>query len=129
MVPQPLGPSGPMAPSITVRQSKSLENPEIGRRSAPLWEALAAKLNEIFTERDAKDSFIVLALNARSQILSILDRRNGVEKEFFKFAPPGHEHPFDLTAPDLCVPSIPDDVLQQVICQASHLAQNRAACV
>ena len=47
----------------------------------------------------------------------------------FKFAPPGHEHPFDLTAPDLCVPSISDDVLRQVICRASHLAQNRAAYV
>ena len=48
---------------------------------------------------------------------------------FSNFAPPGHEHPFDLTAPDLCVPSISDDVWQQFICQASHLAENRAAYV
>ena len=33
----------------------------------------------------------------------------------------------DLTAPGLCDPSIPDDVLRQVICQASHLAQTRSA--
>ena len=34
---------------------------------------------------------------------------------------------FDLTALDLCVPGIPDDVLRQVILKASHLAQNRRA--
>ena len=81
---------------------------------------------EIFLERDSNDFFIVPALNARSQILSVLDRRNGVGKPVFKLAPPEHEHPFDLTASDLCVPRISDDVLRQVICQASHLAQNRA---
>ena len=57
--------------NITVRQSKSIEDREIGRRFAPLWEALAAKLHEIFPERDAKVFFIVPALDARSQILSI----------------------------------------------------------
>ena len=41
--------------NITVRQPKSLEEREIGRRVAPLWEALAAKLHEIFPERDAGD--------------------------------------------------------------------------
>ena len=51
-----------------------------------------------------------------------------MEKPVFKLAPPEQEHPFDVTAPDLCVLSIPD-VLRQVICQASHPAQNRAACV
>ena len=82
----------------------------------PLREASATKLDEIFPERDG----------ARSQILNILDRRNGVGKPDFKLAPRGHEH---LTAPGLCDPSIPDDVLRQVICRASHLAQNRTAYV
>ena len=111
---------------ITVRQSKPLEDRNIGRRFAPLWEALAAKLYENFPERDSNDFFIVPALDARSQIHSNLDRRNGVGKPVFKLAPPEHEHPFDLTASDLCVPRIADDVLRQVIRQASHLAQNRA---
>ena len=31
---------------------------------------------------------------------------------------------FDLTALDLCIPSIPDDALRQVIVQARHLAQS-----
>ena len=50
-------------------------------------------------------------------------------KLIFKFASLGHEHSFDLAASDLCVLGIPDDVLRQVFCQASHLAQNRAAYV
>ena len=61
--------------------------------------------------------------------IRILDRRNVVGKPVFKLAPPGHEYLFDPTAPGLCDPSIPDDVLRQVICQASRLAQNRAAFV
>ena len=39
-----------------------------------LWRALSAKLQELFPERDAKEIFIVPALDARSQVLSILDR-------------------------------------------------------
>ena len=112
---------------LSVRQSKSLEDREIGRRFAPLWRVLFTKLQEIFRERDAKDFFIVPALDARSQILSILDRRNGVGKPVFKLAQAGHEQPFDLTAPDLCVPRIPDDVLRHVIREASQLVQNGAA--
>ena len=54
-------------------------------------------------------------------------QRNGVGKRVFKLAPPEHEQLFDLAARDLCEPSIPDDVLRQIICQASHLAQNRTA--
>ena len=48
-------------------------------------------------------------------------------KPVFKLAPLGNAQMFDLTAPDLCVPDIPDDVLRQVILQASHPAQNRTA--
>ena len=72
---------------ITVRQSKSLEDLEIGKRCAPLWKTLATKLHEIFPERDTNDFFIVPVLDVRSQILSILDRKNGV----FKLASPGHD--------------------------------------
>ena len=86
------------------------------QNSRRLW------LNEML-----KMFFIVPAFDVRAQILSILDGRNRVGKSVFKFALLGHEHPFDLTAPDLCVPGIPDDVLRQVICQASHPAQNRTA--
>ena len=59
--------------------------------------------------------------------LSIYDRRNGVGKPVFKFAPPRREQLFDITAPNLCEPSISDVVLRQIICQASPPAQNRAA--
>ena len=70
--------------------------------------------------------FTVPALDARSQVLSTKDRRNGVGNPVFKLAPFGNGQLFDLTAPDLRVPGIPDDVLQQII---SHLAQNRTASV
>ena len=40
--------------NITVHQSNSLEDREIGRRVAPLWRALSTGLQEIFLERDAK---------------------------------------------------------------------------
>ena len=55
----------------------------------------------------------------RSQVLRIKDRRNGVGKPVFKLAPFGNGQVFTLTAPDLRVPGIPDEVLQQVISQAS----------
>ena len=112
-------------PHVTVRQSKSLEEREIGRRFAPLCKALSEKLQEIFPEPDDKEFFVVLALDARSQICIIFDHRNGVGKLVLKVAPPGHEHPLDLTASGLCVPSISDDALRQGISQAGQLAQNR----
>ena len=67
--------------NITVRQSDLLEDREIGKRFAPLWRVLSTKLQEIFLERDAKDVYMVPAFHARSQVLSILDRRNEVEKQ------------------------------------------------
>ena len=39
----------------------------------------------------------------------------------------GNGQLLDLATPDLRVPGIPDDVLRQVILQASHLAQDRTA--
>ena len=41
--------------------------------------------------------------------------RNGVGKPVFKLAPFGSAQLFTLVAPDLCVPGIPDGVLQRVI--------------
>ena len=63
---------------ISVRQSKSLEDREIGKQFAPLWKVLAEQLKILFHEGDGAGAFIVPALDARSQVLSIKDRRNGV---------------------------------------------------
>ena len=49
--------------TFMVRQSKSPEDREIGRRSKPLWKVLAPKLQEIFTDKDVKGIFIVPALD------------------------------------------------------------------
>ena len=105
--------------NIVVRQPKTLEDREIGKQFAPLWKALAEKLEVLFPEGDGTGTFIVPALDVRSQVLSIKDRRNGVGKPVFKLAPFGNGEVFARTAPDLHVPGIPDDVLQQVISQAS----------
>ena len=51
-----------------------------------LWRALAEELRILFPEGDDKGSFVVQALDARSQILSIKDRRHGVGKLVFKLA-------------------------------------------
>ena len=113
--------------NIAVRQSKSLEDWEIGRRLAPLWKALSTKLRELFPEGDDTGTFIVPALNVRSQVLSIKDRRNGVGNPVFKLAPFGNGQLFDLIAPDLHVTGIPNDVLRPVIVQPRHLAKNGTA--
>ena len=47
-----------------------------------------------------------LSSHARSQGLSIKDRRNGVGKPVFKLAPLGSGQLFTLVALDLCVPGV-----------------------
>ena len=96
-----------------------LEDWEIGKQCAPLWGILAAKLKVLFPEGDDTGAFIVPALDANAQVLSIKNRRNGVGKPVFKLVPFGNEQLFALTALDLRVPGIPYGVLQQVISQAS----------
>ena len=87
-------------------------------------EKLAKKL-QVVPEKDAKGYFVVSALDVRAQVLSIYDRRNGVGKPVFKLAPPEHELLFDVTALNLCEPNISDVVLQQIVSEASTLAQVR----
>ena len=76
----------------------------------PLWKALSTKLRELFPEADDTGTFIVPALNVRSQVLSIKDRRIGVGKPVFKLASFGNGQLFDL-----------------VISHSSHLARSRTA--
>ena len=73
--------------NIIVRQSKSIEDREIGKHFAPSWRELAAdQLKVLFPDGDDEGAFIILALDARSHVLSIKDRRNGVGKQVFKLA-------------------------------------------
>ena len=83
------------------------------------WRVLSTTLLELFPEGDDAGAFIVAALDAHSQVLSIKDRRNGIGKPVFKLAPFGSTQLFTLVAPGLCVPGIPEGVLQQVISEAS----------
>ena len=75
--------------TITVRQYRSIEDREIGKQFVPLWRELADQLKVLFPDGDDEGVFFLPALDARSQILSIKDSRNGIGKLVFKFAPLG----------------------------------------
>ena len=70
-----------------------------GRKPGDLMKDLDVNLAP---EGDDNGAFIVPALDVRSQILCIKDRRNGVGKPVFKLAPFGNGQIFALTAPHLC---------------------------
>ena len=113
--------------ALLVRQSKSPEDREIGRRFAPLWEVLVPKLHEVSPGKDAKGNFVFPSLDVRAQVLSIYDGRSGIGKPVFSLAPCGHEQKFNVIAPGLCAPHVCDVVLQQIVNDASTPAQNRMA--
>ena len=54
---------------FSVRQSKSIEDREIGKQFAPLWRVLAKQLKILFPGGDDEGAFIVPLLDARSQVL------------------------------------------------------------
>ena len=62
---------------------------------------LADQLEILFPNRDDEGVFIIPALDTRSHVLSIKDRRNGIGKPVFKLASLGSGQTFTLVAPDL----------------------------
>ena len=106
--------------TITVRQSKLIEDREIGKQFAPLWREVAGQLKLLSPDGDDESSFIIPKLHARSHILSIKDRRNGVGKPVFKLASLGSGQLLTLVAPDLSVPGFSPEVLQRVLSQANR---------
>ena len=74
----------------------------------------------LFPDADDKGVFIIPALDSRSQILSVKDRRNCIGKPVFKLAPLGSGQTFVLVASDLSVPGISHEVLQQVLSQTNQ---------
>ena len=75
--------------------------------------------NSKFPDRDDEGAFINPALDARSLVLSIKDRRNGVGKPMFKLASLGNGPQLALVALDLCVPGILGEVLHRILSQAN----------
>ena len=106
--------------TIIVRQSRPIEDGEVGKQFAPLWKVLAEQLKVLFPEEDDEGVFILPALDARSQILSIKDRRSGIGKPVFKLAPLGSGQTFTLFAPDLSVLGISPEVLQRALSQVNR---------
>ena len=70
--------------NIIVRQSKSIEDREIGKQFAPLWRELADQLKILFLDGDDESAFIIPTLDARSHVHSNKDRRNGIGKSVLK---------------------------------------------
>ena len=96
-------------------KTKRLEN-----NLCPCGEKLADQLKILFPDGDDEGAFIIPALDTRSHVLSIKDRRNGVGKPVFKLAPLGSGQTFTLVTPDLSVPGILPEVLQRVLSQANR---------
>ena len=107
--------------NIIVRQSKSIEDREIGKQFAPLWRQMADQLKVLFPDRDDEGAFIIPALDTRSLVLSIKDRRNGEGNPVFKLAPLGNGQTFTLVTPELSVPGASPAVLQRVLSQANKV--------
>ena len=105
--------------TITLRQSKSIEDREIVKQFAPLWRELADQLKSLFPDGDDEGAFIVPALDALSHVFSIKDRRDRVGKPVFKLASLGSGQPFGLVSPDLSVPGVSPEVLHRVLSQAN----------
>ena len=82
---------------------------------------MADQLKVLFPDGDDEGAFIIPALDARSHVLSIKDRRNGVGKPVFKLASLGSGQTFTLVASELSVPGIPPEVLQRVLSQANKV--------
>ena len=97
--------------TITERQSRSIEERDVGKQFKPLWKELADQLKVLFPNADDEGVFIIPALDARSQVLSIKDRRNGIGKPVFKLASLGSGQTLTFVAPELSVPGISPQVV------------------
>ena len=107
--------------NIIVRQSKSNPRPRARKTICAFVERIGwPTKNSLPCDGDDEGAFIIPALDARSHVLTIKDRRNGVGKPVFKLAPLGSGQTFTLVAPDLCVPGISHEILQRVLSQANR---------
>ena len=96
-----------------------LKTERLEKQFAPLWRELADQLNVLFPDGDDEGAFIIPALDARSHVLSVKDRRNGVGKLVFKLASLCSGQAFTLVTLELPVPGVSPEVLQRVLSRAS----------
>ena len=113
--------------NITVRQSKSIEDREIGRRFAPLGKVLSTKLQEIFPERDAKDTINVPHLTSVHKSSACWTAGTECENWFSNLHHPDTNICLTLLHLACAIPVFLMMYYDRVMCQASHLAQNRSA--
>ena len=113
----------PSAAPIQLSLSATPDHLNTGKSESNLhlWRAMADKLKILFTDGDDEGAFIIPAVDARSQVLSIKDRRNVIGKLVFKFASLGSGQLFTLVSPELSVPGVSPEVLQRVLSQANKV--------
>ena len=104
---------------IIARRSRSKEWREIGRSFAPLWCIFGNKLRDIFRDEDTEGTYVVPTIDFRAQVLNVYDRRSGLGKPVFRFAPTGAGHWYCIS------PCVSVDILQQIVSEASAAAKNR----
>ena len=113
---------GSVKTTITVRQSKSNEDLEIGKQFAPLWRELADHLEIFFPNRDDEGAVIIPELDTRLHVLSIKDLME-LENQCSNLPPLGSGQTFTLVTPELSVPGVPPAVLQR------ELSSQHSQCV
>ena len=101
-----------------VRQSKSEESRDVGRRFAPLWKVFNVRLRADFSDND--DS--VPSIDVRSHALNVSDKKNGFLLPAFQDAPAEHEHNTTLVS-KACVPCVSVDDLEEIARDATGEAK------
>ena len=111
--------------TVIVRQSRSLEYREIGRRFSPLWQVWAQKLPEIFLEQHTEfHTFFRPLISVPKYSICLIA---GVELDCqFPSLPQLDTNCSVSFLLVLSVPHISDDIWQQIVIEASAAAQNRA---
>ena len=96
--------------TITVRQSRSIEDREIGKQFVPLWKELADELKVFFPDADDNDP--------KSSASKIAE--TALENQFSNLPHLVADKRFLLVASDLSVPGISHEVLQRILSQANR---------
>ena len=106
--------------NIFDRQSK-LKTDRLEKQFAPLWRELADQLKVLFHDRGDEGAFIIRAIDTRSPVFGIRDRRNGVGKPVFKVAFVGSGQTVTFVTLELSVPGVSPEVLQRGLSQANKV--------
>ena len=95
--------------TLPVRQSKSEESRDVGRRFAPLWNVLNVRPRADFSDNDDIDP----SIDIHSHTLNVADKTNESVLQAFQFAPAEHEHFFTFVS-NAYVPCVSVDDWEEI---------------